>query len=129
MEVVCTGKLSTYPARSKYQLVVESMAPAGIGALLAQLEERRKKLAAEGLFDAARKQRIPYLPEVIGIVTSPTGAVIRKSGCKACHGLDLLGTPLAKMPTARSFRVDGNTVTYAQGALVRCDRCHSRPSL
>ena len=52
-----------------------------------------------------------------------------KSGCKACHGLDLLGTPLAKMPTARSFRVDGNTVTYAQGALVRCDRCHSRPSL
>jgi hypothetical protein len=52
-----------------------------------------------------------------------------KSGCKACHGLDLLGTPLAKMPTARSFRVEGNTITYAQGALVRCDRCHSRPSL
>ncbi len=77
MEVVCTGKLTTYPARSKYQLVVEAMAPAGIGALLAQLEERRKKLAAEGLFDAARKQLIPYLPEVIGIVTSPTGAVIR----------------------------------------------------
>lgn len=77
MEVVCSGKLSTYPARSKYQLVIESMAPAGIGALLAQLEERRKKLAAEGLFDAARKQLIPYLPEVIGIVTSPTGAVIR----------------------------------------------------
>ena len=52
-----------------------------------------------------------------------------KSGCKACHGTDLLGTPLAKMPTARTFRVEGNTVTYAQGALVRCDRCHSRPSL
>ncbi len=77
MEVVCSGKLTTYPARSKYQLVIEAMAPAGIGALLAQLEERRKKLAAEGLFDAARKQLIPYLPEVIGIVTSPTGAVIR----------------------------------------------------
>lgn len=77
MEVVCSGKLTTYPARSKYQLVVESMAPAGIGALLAQLEERRKKLGAEGLFDPARKQLIPYLPEVIGIVTSPTGAVIR----------------------------------------------------
>ena len=77
MEVVCTGKLTTYPARSKYQLVVETMAPAGIGALLAQLEERRKKLAAEGLFDPARKQLIPYLPDVIGIVTSPTGAVIR----------------------------------------------------
>jgi hypothetical protein len=52
-----------------------------------------------------------------------------KSGCKACHGLDLLGTPLAKMPTARSFRVEGNTIAYAQGDLVRCDRCHSRPSL
>ncbi len=77
MEVVCSGKLSTYPARSKYQLVIEAMAPAGIGALLAQLEERRKKLAAEGLFDAGRKQLIPYLPQVIGIVTSPTGAVIR----------------------------------------------------
>jgi len=77
MEVVCTGKLTTYPARSKYQLVIETMAPAGIGALLAQLEERRKKLATEGLFDPARKQLIPWLPEVIGIVTSPTGAVIR----------------------------------------------------
>ncbi|MEQ1889789.1 MAG: exodeoxyribonuclease VII large subunit, partial [Alphaproteobacteria bacterium] len=77
MEVVCSGKLTTYPARSKYQLVVEAMAPAGVGALLAQLEERRKKLAAEGLFDAARKRPLPYLPEVIGLVTSPTGAVIR----------------------------------------------------
>lgn len=77
MEVVCAGKLTTYPSRSKYQIVIDSMAPAGAGALLAQLEERRKKLAAEGLFDAARKQPLPYLPEVIGIVTSPTGAVIR----------------------------------------------------
>ncbi len=77
LEVVCTGKLSTYPARSKYQLVVEQMAPAGVGALLAQLEERRKKLAAEGLFDAERKRELPFLPEVVGVVTSPTGAVIR----------------------------------------------------
>ncbi|MSP42940.1 MAG: exodeoxyribonuclease VII large subunit [Alphaproteobacteria bacterium] len=77
MEVVCSGKLTTYPARSKYQLVIETMAPAGIGALLAQLEERRKKLAAEGLFNAVRKRPIPWLPEVIGVVTSPTGAVIR----------------------------------------------------
>lgn len=77
LEVICTGKLSTYPARSKYQLVVERMEPAGIGALLAQLEERRKRLAAEGLFDEGRKQPIPYLPKVIGVVTSPTGAVIR----------------------------------------------------
>ncbi len=77
LEVICTGKLSTYPARSKYQLVIEQMEPAGIGALLAQLEERRKRLAAEGLFEAARKKPIPYLPKVIGVVTSPTGAVIR----------------------------------------------------
>jgi exodeoxyribonuclease VII large subunit len=77
LEVICTGRLSTYPARSRYQLVVETMEPAGVGALMALLEERRKKLAAEGLFDAERKRPLPYLPEVIGVVTSPTGAVIR----------------------------------------------------
>lgn len=77
LEVVCTGKLSTYPARSRYQLVVESMEPAGVGALMALLEERRKKLAAEGLFADDRKRPLPYLPEVVGVVTSPTGAVIR----------------------------------------------------
>jgi len=77
IEVIVTGKLTTYPARSKYQLVVESMEMAGEGALLKLLEDRRKKLAAEGLFDAAAKQDIPYLPGVIGVVTSPTGAVIR----------------------------------------------------
>ncbi len=77
LEVVCTGKLTTYAPRSRYQLVIETMEPAGEGALMALLEERRKKLAAEGLFDAARKQPIPFLPEVIGVVTSPTGAVIR----------------------------------------------------
>ena len=77
LEVVCTGKLTTYPGRSKYQLIVESMEPAGLGALMALLEERKKKLAAEGLFDEARKQALPYLPAVIGVVTSPTGAVIR----------------------------------------------------
>ncbi|GHF20960.1 exodeoxyribonuclease 7 large subunit [Kordiimonas sediminis] len=77
LEVICTGKLTTYPARSKYQMVVEQMEPAGAGALMALLEERKKKLAAEGLFDPARKKPIPYLPSVIGVVTSPTGAVIR----------------------------------------------------
>ncbi len=77
MEVICTGKLTTYAGRSKYQIVIERMEPAGIGALLAQLERRRKALAAEGLFDAARKRPLPYLPRVIGVVTSPTGAVIR----------------------------------------------------
>jgi exodeoxyribonuclease VII large subunit len=77
LEVICTGRISSYPARSNYQLVVESMDLAGEGALLKMLEERRKKLAGEGLFDDARKRAIPYLPTTIGIVTSPTGAVIR----------------------------------------------------
>lgn len=77
MEVIVTGRLTTYAGRSKYQIVVEAMEIAGEGALLKLLEDRKKKLAAEGLFDEARKQPIPFLPEVIGVVTSPTGAVIR----------------------------------------------------
>jgi exodeoxyribonuclease VII large subunit len=77
MEVIASGKLTTYPGSSKYQLVIESLEPAGVGALMAMLEERKKKLAAEGLFAPERKKPIPFLPEVIGIVTSPTGAVIR----------------------------------------------------
>jgi exodeoxyribonuclease VII large subunit len=76
-EVIATGKLTTYPGRSKYQIVVERMELAGEGALLALLEKRRKALAAEGLFDPARKRKLPFLPRVIGVVTSPTGAVIR----------------------------------------------------
>jgi exodeoxyribonuclease VII large subunit len=76
-EVIATGKLTTYPGRSKYQIVVDRMELAGEGALLALLEKRRKVLAAEGLFDASRKRRLPFLPRVIGVVTSPTGAVIR----------------------------------------------------
>ena len=77
MEVVCSGRLTTYPGRSKYQLVVERIELTGIGALLRKLEERRQRLAAEGLFAAERKKKLPFLPQVIGIVTSPTGAVIR----------------------------------------------------
>ncbi|MDP6517895.1 MAG: exodeoxyribonuclease VII large subunit [Alphaproteobacteria bacterium] len=77
LEVVCEGRLTTYAGRSKYQLVIETMQPAGVGALLAMVEERRKKLAAEGLFDDSLKRPIPYLPEVVGVVTSPTGAVLR----------------------------------------------------
>ena len=77
MEVIATGRMTTYPGSSKYQLVIEALEPAGVGALMAMLEARKKKLAAEGLFDASRKQPLPFLPEVIGIVTSPTGAVIR----------------------------------------------------
>ena len=77
MEVIVTGKLTTYPNRSSYQIIVETMEPAGLGALMALLEERKRKLAAEGLFDEARKKPLPFLPSVIGVVTSPTGAVIR----------------------------------------------------
>jgi exodeoxyribonuclease VII large subunit len=77
LEVVATGRITSYAERSEYQLVVERMELAGLGALLKMLEERKKKLAAEGLFDAARKRPIPLLPEVIGVVTSPSGAVIR----------------------------------------------------
>lgn len=77
MEVIATGKLTTYPGSSKYQIVIEQMEPAGAGALMALLEERKRKLAAEGLFDPAAKQLLPFMPRVIGVVTSPTGAVIR----------------------------------------------------
>ncbi len=77
LDVVCTGRLTTYPGRSNYQIIIETMELAGEGALLKMLEERRKKLAAEGLFDEARKKPIPFLPRRIGVVTSPTGAVIR----------------------------------------------------
>ena len=76
-EVIATGKLTTYPGRSKYQIVVERMELAGEGALMALLDKRRRALAAEGLFDEGRKRRLPFLPRIIGVVTSPTGAVIR----------------------------------------------------
>ncbi|MEM8839898.1 MAG: exodeoxyribonuclease VII large subunit [Pseudomonadota bacterium] len=77
LEVIATGKITTYPGSSKYQIVIEALEPAGVGALMALLEERKKKLAAEGLFDEERKRALPFLPKVIGVVTSPTGAVIR----------------------------------------------------
>jgi exodeoxyribonuclease VII large subunit len=77
MEVIATGKISSFPGSSKYQLIIDRLEPAGVGALLAQLEERKQRLAAEGLFDPARKRPLPYMPRVIGVVTSPTGAVIR----------------------------------------------------
>ena len=77
LDVIVSGKLTTFAGSSKYQIVIDTLEPAGIGALMKLLEERKKKLAAEGLFDEARKQLIPFLPNVIGVVTSPTGAVIR----------------------------------------------------
>lgn len=77
LEVIATGRLTTFPGQSKYQMVIEDMRPAGVGALMAMLEARKKKLEGEGLFDPARKRPLPYLPEIIGVVTSPSGAVIR----------------------------------------------------
>lgn len=77
MEVIAQGKITTFPGSSKYQIVIEALEPAGAGALMALLEERKRKFAAEGLFDEARKKQRPFLPKVVGIVTSPTGAVIR----------------------------------------------------
>jgi len=77
LEVIVTGKITTYPAGSRYQIVIETMEPAGIGALLAQLERLKAKLADEGLFAAERKQPLPSMPAVVGVITSPTGAVIR----------------------------------------------------
>ena len=77
MEVIATGKVTSYPNSSKYQIVIEALEPAGVGALMALLEERRRKLTAEGLFADERKRPLPFLPRAVGIVTSPTGAVIR----------------------------------------------------
>ncbi len=77
LEVICSGKLTVYPGQSKYQIVVSQMELAGEGALLKQLEERRRRLAAEGLFADDRKKPLPQMPSAIGVVTSPTGAVIR----------------------------------------------------
>ncbi len=77
MEVIATGRISSFPGSSKYQIVIEALEPAGLGALMAQLEERKRRFAAEGLFAEERKRPLPFLPKVVGIVTSPTGAVIR----------------------------------------------------
>ena len=77
LEVIATGRLTTFPGKSTYQIVIETLELAGVGALMALLEARRRKLAEEGLFDVARKRKAPFLPRVVGVVTSPTGSVIR----------------------------------------------------
>ncbi len=84
LEVIATGRITSYPGKSTYQIIIDALEPAGIGALMALLEERKKKLAAEGLFEEARKKPLPFLPRVVGIITSPTGAVIRDM----LHGFD-----------------------------------------
>ncbi|MBQ7127447.1 MAG: exodeoxyribonuclease VII large subunit, partial [Alphaproteobacteria bacterium] len=77
MEVVVTGRFTTYPARGNYQIIINEIEMAGVGAILKMLEERKQKLAAEGLFDASRKKPLPRLPQRIGVVTSPTGAAFQ----------------------------------------------------
>jgi exodeoxyribonuclease VII large subunit len=77
LEVIATGRVTTYPGTSRYQIVIDALEPAGIGALMALLEERKRRLGEEGLFAAERKRKLPFLPRVIGVITSPTGAVIR----------------------------------------------------
>lgn len=112
MEVIATGKITTYAGKSSYQIVIESLEPAGAGALLAQLEERRKRLAAEGLFDQARKKKIPFLPEVIGVVTSPTGSVIRDI-------LHRLNDRFARHVLVWPVRVQGETSAEEVAAAIR----------
>jgi exodeoxyribonuclease VII large subunit len=112
LEVIATGRLTTFPGSSKYQIVIEALEPAGIGALMALLEERRRKLAAEGLFDETRKKPLPYLPRVIGVVTSPTGAVIR----------DILHRLAERFPTRVVIwpvRVQGETAPAEVAAAIR----------
>ena len=112
MEVIATGKVSSFPGSSKYQIVIEALEPAGAGALMALLEERKRKLAAEGLFEEGRKKPLPFLPRVVGIVTSPTGAVIR----------DMLAGFTERFPThviVWPVRVQGETCAAEVAAAIR----------
>src|ERR1700726_4601357 len=112
LEVIATGRLTTYPGRSTYQIVIESLEPAGLGALMALLEQRKKKLAAQGPFEEARKQLLPYLPEVIGVVTSPTGAVIRDI-------LHRLAERFPRRVLVWPVRVQGEGAAYEIAAAIR----------
>ncbi len=112
MEVIATGRLTTYPGKSAYQIVVDVLEPAGVGALLAQLEERRKRLAAEGLFDEGRKRPLPFLPETVGVITSPTGAVIRDI-------LHRLSDRFPRRVLVWPVRVQGETAAAEVAAAIR----------
>lgn len=112
LEVIAQGKITTFPGSSKYQIVIETMEPAGVGALMALLEERKRTLAAEGLFAAERKRKLPFLPAVVGIITSPTGAVIR----------DMLAGFTERFPTrviVWPVRVQGETCATEVSAAIR----------
>jgi exodeoxyribonuclease VII large subunit len=112
LEVVAVGRVTTYPGKSSYQIVIDSIEPAGVGALMALLEERRKKLAAEGLFAEARKKPLPYLPRAIGVVTSPTGAVIRDI-------LHRLADRFPRRVLVWSVRVQGETCAMEVAAAIK----------
>ena len=112
LEVIASGKLTTFPNSSKYQIVVEEIEPAGLGALMALLEERRRKLAAEGLFETTRKRPLPFLPAVIGVVTSPTGAVIR-------YILHRLSDRFPRRVLVWPVRVQGETSATEVAAAIR----------
>ena len=123
LEVVATGKISSYPQKSGYQIIVENIEPAGVGALMALLDERRRKLAAEGLFDAERKKPIPFLPKLIGIVTSPTGAVIRDI-------LHRLADRFPRHVIVWPVRVQGETsAAEVASAIAGFNRMEPRPDL
>jgi exodeoxyribonuclease VII large subunit len=112
LEVIAQGRITTFPGSSKYQIVIEAMEPAGVGALMALLEERKRKLTAEGLFSAERKRKLPFLPAVVGIVTSPTGAVIR----------DMMAGFTERFPTrvvVWPVRVQGETCAAEVAAAIR----------
>jgi exodeoxyribonuclease VII large subunit len=112
MEVIAQGRVTSYPNSSKYQIVIDSLEPAGVGALMALLEERKRKFAAEGLFAAEKKRRLPMMPRVVGIVTSPTGAVIR----------DMLAGFTERFPThviVWPVRVQGETSGAEVAAAIR----------
>ena len=112
LEVIVTGRITTFPGKSSYQIVIEQLEPAGAGALMALLEERKKRFAAEGLFDEARKKPLPFWPQVVGIVTSPTGAVIR----------DMLHGFTERCPTHAvvwPVRVQGETCAAEVAAAIR----------
>ena len=107
LEVIATGRVTTYPGSSKYQLVIDALEPAGIGALMALLEERKKKLAAEGLFETAKKRKLPYLPRVIGIVTSPTGRGHPRHAGGLCRALSGARRAVAGARPGRDLRRRG----------------------
>ncbi len=112
LEVIVTGRVTTFPGKSSYQIVIEALEPAGVGALMALLEERKKRLAAEGLFEEARKKPRPFWPQIVGVVTSPTGAVIR----------DMLHGFAERCPTrviVWPVRVQGETCAAEVAAAIR----------